>query len=90
MNKKVFADYISEKHSCTRKEARHVIDMFINSVTSALAEGKEISLIGFGNFSVSKIEARDGRNPRTGEPLKIPAYNQVKFKVGKKMKNAVN
>ena len=90
MNKKVFADYISEKHSCTRKEARHVIDMFISSVTSALAEGKEISLIGFGNFSVSKIEARDGRNPRTGEPLKIPAYNQVKFKVGKKMKNAVN
>lgn len=90
MNKKVFADYISEKHSCTRKEARHVIDMFTSSVTSVLAEGKEISLIGFGNFSVSKIEARDGRNPRTGEPLKIPAYNQVKFKVGKKMKNAVN
>ena len=90
MNKKVFADYISEKHSCTRKEARNVIDMFISSVTSALAEDKEISLIGFGNFSVSKIEARDGRNPRTGEPLKIPAYNQVKFKVGKKMKNAVN
>ena len=90
MNKKVFADFISEKHSCTRKEARHVIDMFTSSVTSVLAEGKEISLIGFGNFSVSKIEARDGRNPRTGEPLKIPAYNQVKFKVGKKMKNAVN
>ena len=90
MNTKVFADYISEKHSCTRKEARRVIDMFISSVTSALAEGKQISLIGFGNFSVSKIEARDGRNPRTGEPLKITAYNQVKFKVGQKIKNAVN
>jgi len=90
MNKKVFADYISEKHSCTRKEARHIIDMFTSSVTSVLAEGKQISLIGFGNFSVSKIEARDGRNPRTGEPLKIPAYNQVKFKVGQKIKNSVN
>ena len=54
MNKKVFADYISEKHSCTRKEARNVIDMFISSVTSALAEDKEISLIGFGNFSVTE------------------------------------
>ena len=90
MNKKVFADYISEKHGCTRKEARHVIDMFISSVTSALAEGKQISLIGFGHFSVNNIEARDGRNPRTGEPLKISAYNQVKFKAGQKMKNAVN
>ena len=90
MNKKVFADYISDKHSCTRKEARHIIDMFTSSVTSALAEGKEISLIGFGSFSTSKIPARDGRNPRTGQPLKVPAYNLVKFKVGQKMKNAVN
>ncbi|MBN8523248.1 MAG: HU family DNA-binding protein [Rickettsiales bacterium] len=51
---------------------------------------KEISLIGFGNFSVSKIEARTGRNPRTGEELKIAAYNQPKFKAGQKLKAAVN
>lgn len=55
-----------------------------------MGQGKEISLIGFGNFSVSKVAARTGRNPRTGEALKIAAYNQPKFKVGQKLKNAVN
>lgn len=55
-----------------------------------MEQGKEISLIGFGSFSVSKIEARNGRNPRTGEALKIAAYNQPKFKVGQKLKDACN
>ncbi len=64
--------------------------MFTSSVIDAMAEGKEISLIGFGNFSVSKIAARSGRNPRTGEALKIAAYNQPKFKVGQKLKDACN
>ena len=50
----------------------------------------KISLIGFGNFSVSKVAARDGRNPQAGATIKIPAYNQVRFKVGQKMKDAVN
>ena len=49
-----------------------------------------LSLIGFGNFSVSKVAARDGRNPRTGATLKIAANNQPKFKVGQKLKDAVN
>jgi len=53
-------------------------------------QGKEISLIGFGNFSISKVAARSGRNPKTQEPLQIPAYNQPKFKAGQKLKNAVN
>ena len=90
MNKQVFADYISDKHSCTRKEARQVIDMFTSSVIEALGEGNEISLMGFGNFSVSKVPTRAGRNPRTGEALQIKAYNQPKFKAGQKLKNAVN
>ena len=55
-----------------------------------MKEGKEISLIGFGNFSVSKVEAREGRNPRTGESLNIEAYNQPRFKVGAKLKAACN
>ena len=49
-----------------------------------------ISLIGFGNFSVSKVAARAGRNPRTGETIQIKAYNQPKFKTGQKLKDAVN
>lgn len=90
MNKKEFAGHIADKHSCTLKEANRIIDVFTDAVISSLSEGKDISLIGFGNFSVSKVPARDGRNPRTGESLKIKAYNKPKFKVGQKLKSAVN
>ena len=90
MNKSQFITHISEQNNCTKVEAEKTIDMFVSSVTSALGHGETISLIGFGNFSVSKVEARDGRNPRTGEVLKIKAYNQPKFKVGQKLKDAVN
>ncbi|MDC0865161.1 HU family DNA-binding protein [Rickettsiaceae bacterium] len=50
----------------------------------------EVSLVGFGNFSVSKVESRPGRNPRTGETIQIKAYNQPKFKVGQSLKDSVN
>ena len=90
MNKKDFIAYISDKHTITKAEAEKTIDMFTSSVMSALGEGNEVSLIGFGNFSVSKVPARAGRNPQTGAVIQIPAYNQVRFKVGQKMKDAVN
>ena len=64
--------------------------MFTSSVIDAISKGNEISLIGFGTFSVQKVEAREGRNPRTGNALKIGAYIQPKFKVGQKLKDAVN
>jgi DNA-binding protein HU-beta len=90
MHKGDFIKFMSEHHSCTQTEAEKVINMFTSSVTDALSKGSEISLIGFGSFSVSKVEAREGRNPRTGDALKIAAYNQPKFKVGQKLKDAVN
>lgn len=90
MNKSEFVKYISTTHNCKQIEAEKAIDMFVSSVTGALAEGNEISLVGFGNFSVSKVEARAGRNPKTGEALQIKAYNQPKFKTGQKLKDAVN
>ena len=90
MNKQEFIDHIASQHGCTKKEAEKAIDIFTSSVIEALGNGKEISLIGFGNFTVSKVEAREGRNPRTGEALKIAAYNQPKFKVGQKLKDACN
>jgi len=90
MNKHEFIDHIANQHGCTKKEAEKAIDIFTSSVIDAIGEGKEISLVGFGNFSVSKIEGRSGRNPRTGEALKIAAYNQPKFKVGSKLKSACN
>lgn len=90
MHKQGFIDYIANQHGYTKKEAEKTIDIFISSVIDAIGEGKEISFIGFGNFSIGKVAARTGRNPRTGEALKIAAYNQPKFKVGQKLKDAVN
>jgi DNA-binding protein HU-beta len=90
MNKQEFIDHIANQHGCTKKEAEKAIDIFTSSVIDAIGEGKEISLIGFGNFNIGKVAARTGRNPRTGEALKIAAYNQPKFKVGQKLKDAVN
>ena len=90
MNKQEFIDHIANQHGCTKKDAEKAIDIFTSSVIDALSQGKEISLVGFGNFTVSRVEAREGRNPRTGESLNIAAYNQPKFKVGQKLKDAVN
>jgi len=90
MNKAEFITHIADQYQCTKVEAEKAIDMFTSSVIDAMGHGKEISLIGFGNFTISKVEARTGRNPKTGEALKIAAYNQPKFKVGQKLKDAVN
>ena len=90
MNKGEFINHITGQYECTKVEAEKVIDMFTSSVIDAMGKGKEISLVGFGNFTVSKIAARNGRNPSTGTSLKIAAYNQPKFKVGSKLKEACN
>ena len=90
MHKQGFIDHIANQHGCTKKEAEKAIDTFTSSVIDAMEEGKEISLVGFGNFGINKIAARRGRNPRTGLALDISAYNQPKFKVGKKLKDACN
>ena len=90
MNKSELINHIADEHSITKIEAEKVIDRFTGSIISALSKGKEISLLGFGSFSISKVSARAGRNPRTGETIQIAAYNKPRFKVGQKLKNAVN
>lgn len=90
MNKGNFVTFIAEKHSCTKAEAEKVVDMFTSSVIQALGRGDNIALVGFGSFSVSKVAARAGRNPRTGDAIQIEAYNQPKFKVGQKLKDSCN
>jgi len=90
MNKSEFVKHVANQHSITQDEANKVIDTFTSSVISALGEGNEIQLVGFGNFSVSEVAARAGRNPKTGEVLQIAAYKQPRFKVGQKLKDAVN
>lgn len=90
MNKSEFVKHIANQQNITEDEANKVIDIFTSSIMSALAEGNEIQLVGFGNFSVADVAARAGRNPKTGEVLEIKAYKQPRFKVGQKLKDAVN
>ena len=90
MNKQEFVTYIAEQNKCTKAEAEKNMDMFTSSVIDAIGKGNEISLIGFGQFTTGKVAARTGLNPKTREPMEIPAYNQVKFKVGQKLKDACN
>ena len=90
MNKADFVKHVAQQHQCTQIEAEKNIDMFTTAVIGAIGKGNEISLIGFGNFSISKVAARTGRNPRSGKAIEIPARNQPKFKVGQKLKDAVN
>ena len=90
MNKSEFVKHVSSQHNITQEEANKIIDTFTSSVISALGEGNAIFLMGFGNFSVSEVAARAGRNPRTGEAMQIASYKQPRFKVGQKLKDAVN
>ena len=67
-----------------------VLDALIKSVTDALAEGESIQLTGFGTFEIRERPERDGRNPKTGEAIKIAACKAPAFKAGKTLKDAVN
>ena len=67
-----------------------VTDAQVDGITTALKKGDEVRLVGFGTFSVAKRKASTGRNPRTGEPMKIKASSAPKFKAGKGLKDAVN
>jgi len=90
MNKTELVGFIAKQNDCSKVEAEKAINLFTNGVIEAVSEGNDVSLIGFGNFTISAVEARKGINPKTKEPLQIEAYNQVRFKVGQKLKDAGN
>lgn len=71
-------------------EATKAVEEILNLITETIAKGNDVRLTGFGTFSLVKREAREGRNPRTGAPLKIPAAKAPKFKPGKEFKEAVS
>jgi len=73
----------------TKKQSAAAVDAMISAIKGALAKGDKVSLVGFGSFSVKKRAAREGRNPRTGRPLKIPAKKVPVFKAGKALKDSV-
>jgi DNA-binding protein HU-beta len=72
-----------------KTKASKVLDSIVEGITEALAKGDKVSLVGFGTFSVSHRDSRQGRNPATGETITIPATNVPKFKAGKALKDAV-
>jgi nucleoid DNA-binding protein len=73
----------------TKKEAQAAVDCVISSITKALKKGDAVTLVGFGTFKVTKRKARKGRNPQTGEEIKIKASKAPKFTAGKSLKDAV-
>lgn len=89
MNKAELIDKIAESAGLTKVQAGAALEAFTDGVTSALAGGDKLTLVGFGTFSVSKRAARKGRNPKTGKEIKIPAKNVVKFKAGKGLSDRV-
>ena len=90
MTKLEFIDAIAAKSGLTKADSARALDAFMGAVTETLKKGDKIALTGFGTFAVSKRAARDGRNPRTGEIVKIPARNSVSFKAGSKLKDSIN
>ena len=74
----------------TKSDASGAVDAVIDAITSSLQRRDAVRLVGFGTFSVVRRAATQGRNPRTGERIQIPASNQPKFKAGKGLKSAVN
>jgi len=73
----------------TKSKAAEAVEAVLDGIKGALAKGEKVQLIGFGSFSVKKRAAREGRNPRTGAPLKIPAKNIPVFKPGEALRKAV-
>jgi DNA-binding protein HU-beta len=90
MNKQELIAAVAEKTDLPKAKAGDVIDEVIEAITKALKKKQEVRLVGFGTFSTSKRKAGKGRNPRTGEEIKIPATTTVRFKAGKQLKDSVN
>jgi DNA-binding protein HU-beta len=92
MNKAELIDQIAKDAGITKTQANEALDAFTGAVVSTLKKGDKVTLVGFGTFSVSQRAARNGRNPQTGEVIKIKASKAPKFKAGKefseKMANA--
>jgi len=89
MNKTELVDAIAQDAEITKKAASAALDSMLDAISRALSQGDDVSLVGFGTFSVSDRAARTGRNPRTGEEIQIPASKTVKFKTGKELKEKV-
>jgi DNA-binding protein HU-beta len=90
MNKQELIGAVADHTGLAKTEAGRVVEAVFDTITAALKRGDEVRLVGFGTFLTSTRKASEGRNPRTGEPMKIKASTTPKFKAGKGLRDAVN
>jgi len=90
MNKGDLIGQVAASAKITKTQANDALNAVLDGIGAELKAGGKVTLIGFGTFSVSHREARTGRNPRTGQTLKIKGKNSVKFKAGKELSDSVN
>ena len=89
MTKAELIDAVADGADVSKAAAGRAVDAFTGAIVKSLKKGKKVTLVGFGTFSVSKRKARKGRNPRTGETIKIAAAKTPKFSAGKALKQAI-
>ena len=82
MNKTEFINAVAEKSGLSKVDAKKAVEAFVETVSSELKEGGKVALLGFGSFSVAEKAARKSVNPKTKQPIEIPARKSVKFKAG--------
>ncbi len=90
MNKAELVDAMAKKAGLSKKDAEAALGAFTDTVAAALKKGDKVQLVGFGTFEVANRAAREGKNPQTGEKIKIAACKAPKFKAGKALKDTVN
>ncbi len=90
MNKTELVEFIATQADLSKAKAAEAVDAFVEAGTTSLKKGKDVTLVGFGTFTISKRAARTGRNPQTGATIKIAASKAPKFRPGKSLKDAVN
>ena len=90
MNKAEFVGAVADGAELSKADAGRAVDAMIDVITKALKKGDTVTLVGFGTFAVRKRAARQGRNPQTGDTIKIKKSKNPSFKAGKALKDAVN
>ncbi len=90
MNKSELIDQVAHNAELNKTTATRVVDVLLDVISERLRQGDTVTLSGFGTFTVSNRHARNGRNPRTGEMIAIPASKSPRFKAGKGLKDALN
>jgi len=90
MTKAELVDNVAEKVNLTKKQTEVVVNILFNSITEALSDGDKVELRGFGSFRIRKRNPREGRNPKTGDAVHIPAKKVPFFKAGKELREMVD